>query len=258
MCKLINPLVSAAVEQSLGRERACLAVVLQSEGFGGRPWQKQKIAVVTGSSSGIGLLTAVELARERLSRGGHHARSGTQRPAGRSGAESRRARSAGPAAGRHHRDRFPSRRGGGDRPRSRPHRPAGEQCRIQHRRFCRRHAAARAPPSDGNQLLRQRRDDQGRAAGNAQAALRPHRSDHLGRRTRGRSHAEQLLPPRNLRWKVGARRCASRVHSLGIRVVLVEPGSYDTDIWERNLVIGKQRSIPARPTKNAANALPSS
>ena len=30
------------------------------------------------------------------------------------------------------------------------------------------------------------------------------------------------------------------VHSLGIRVVLIEPGDYDTDIWERNLVIGKQ------------------
>src|SRR5271157_3317467 len=30
------------------------------------------------------------------------------------------------------------------------------------------------------------------------------------------------------------------VHSLGIRVVLVEPGDYETDIWERNLVIGKQ------------------
>ena len=29
------------------------------------------------------------------------------------------------------------------------------------------------------------------------------------------------------------------MHSLGIRVVLIEPGAYDTDIWERNVVIGK-------------------
>ncbi len=39
------------------------------------------------------------------------------------------------------------------------------------------------------------------------------------------------------------------VHSLGIRVVLVEPGAYDTDIWERNLVIGKQALDPSSPNK---------
>ena len=39
------------------------------------------------------------------------------------------------------------------------------------------------------------------------------------------------------------------VHSLGIRVVLVEPGSYDTDIWERNLAIGKQALDPSSPNK---------
>jgi NAD(P)-dependent dehydrogenase (short-subunit alcohol dehydrogenase family) len=39
------------------------------------------------------------------------------------------------------------------------------------------------------------------------------------------------------------------VHSLGIRVVLIEPGSYDTDIWERNLVIGKQALDPSSPNK---------
>ena len=40
------------------------------------------------------------------------------------------------------------------------------------------------------------------------------------------------------------------VHSLGIRVVLVEPGAYDTDIWERNLVIGKQALDPKSPNKD--------
>ena len=39
------------------------------------------------------------------------------------------------------------------------------------------------------------------------------------------------------------------VHSLGIRVVLIEPGDYDTDIWERNLVIGKQALDAGSPNK---------
>ena len=39
------------------------------------------------------------------------------------------------------------------------------------------------------------------------------------------------------------------VHSLGVRVVLIEPGDYDTDIWERNLVIGKQALNASSPNK---------
>ena len=38
-------------------------------------------------------------------------------------------------------------------------------------------------------------------------------------------------------------------HSLGIRVSLVEPGAYDTDIWERNVVVGKMASDPSSPNK---------
>ncbi len=38
-------------------------------------------------------------------------------------------------------------------------------------------------------------------------------------------------------------------HSLGIRVTLVEPGAYDTDIWERNVVIAKGSLDPASPNK---------
>jgi NAD(P)-dependent dehydrogenase (short-subunit alcohol dehydrogenase family) len=38
-------------------------------------------------------------------------------------------------------------------------------------------------------------------------------------------------------------------HSLGIRVVLVEPGSYDTDIWTRNVVIAKGALDPTSPNK---------
>ena len=39
------------------------------------------------------------------------------------------------------------------------------------------------------------------------------------------------------------------VHSLGIRVVLVEPGDYDTDIWDRNVVIARQALDPNSPNK---------
>ena len=33
-------------------------------------------------------------------------------------------------------------------------------------------------------------------------------------------------------------------HSLGIRVVSVEPGAFDTDIWTRNVTIAKGRLDP--------------
>ena len=39
------------------------------------------------------------------------------------------------------------------------------------------------------------------------------------------------------------------VHSLGIRVVLIEPGDYDTDIWTRNVVIGKQAMDLSSPNR---------
>ena len=37
--------------------------------------------------------------------------------------------------------------------------------------------------------------------------------------------------------------------SLGVRVSLVEPGAFDTDIWERNVVIAKGSLDPASPNK---------
>jgi len=39
------------------------------------------------------------------------------------------------------------------------------------------------------------------------------------------------------------------VHSLGIRVALVEPGDYDTDIWDRNVKIAQQALDPNSPNK---------
>lgn len=39
------------------------------------------------------------------------------------------------------------------------------------------------------------------------------------------------------------------VHSLGIRVVLVEPGSYDTDIWQRNVKVAAGALDPSSPNR---------
>jgi NAD(P)-dependent dehydrogenase (short-subunit alcohol dehydrogenase family) len=39
-------------------------------------------------------------------------------------------------------------------------------------------------------------------------------------------------------------------HSLGIRVVLVEPGAFDTDIWTRNVTIGAGALDPDSPNKD--------
>ncbi|MDP9268178.1 MAG: SDR family oxidoreductase [Acidobacteriota bacterium] len=36
-------------------------------------------------------------------------------------------------------------------------------------------------------------------------------------------------------------------HSLGVRVVLVEPGAYATDIWVKNVVLGKRVNTPESP-----------
>jgi len=38
-------------------------------------------------------------------------------------------------------------------------------------------------------------------------------------------------------------------HSLGIRVVLVEPGAFETDIWTRNVMIGEGALDPNSPNK---------
>jgi len=38
-------------------------------------------------------------------------------------------------------------------------------------------------------------------------------------------------------------------HSLGIRVVLVEPGSFETDIWTRNVTVAKGAMDPNSPNK---------
>src|SRR5207244_11578871 len=41
-------------------------------------------------------------------------------------------------------------------------------------------------------------------------------------------------------------------HSLGIRVVLVEPGAFKTDIWDRNVRIGAFALTPESPNHERA------
>ena len=42
------------------------------------------------------------------------------------------------------------------------------------------------------------------------------------------------------------------VHSLGIRVVLIEPGAFQSDIWEKNVQIGQQAMSPGSPNQARA------
>ena len=133
---------------------------------------EEKIAVVTGSSSGIGLLTAVELALN-----GYRVVA-TMRDLGRSGRLEEAAQKAGV------RDRLDLRRLDITEFDSLP--GAVEAIVRDHGRidvlvnnagfssagFGEDMQLARASPSDRNQLLRQRRHDQGRVAGHAQAEAR--------------------------------------------------------------------------------------
>jgi NAD(P)-dependent dehydrogenase (short-subunit alcohol dehydrogenase family) len=41
-------------------------------------------------------------------------------------------------------------------------------------------------------------------------------------------------------------------HALGIRVVLVEPGAFKTDIWDRNVVVGERALRPDSPNRERA------
>ena len=83
--------------------------------------------------------------------------------------------------------------------------------------------------------------------------MRKQRSGHIIQVTSisGRAGVPMLEQLRRIQVRVEGWSESLRIemHSLGIRVVLVEPGSYDTDIWERNLVIGKQALDPNSPNR---------
>ena len=209
----------------------------------------QKVAVITGSSSGIGLLTAIEFAQNG------YCVVATMRDLGRSGRLEEAAQKAGvreqtrPPPPRRHRVRFHPRRDRSHRARPRPHRRAGQQRRIQRRRICRRPVTRRNPPSVRNQLLRQRRHEQGRAAGHARAEVRTHHPSRLRRRARGTAHCSAPTAASKFALEGFSESLRIETHSLGIRVVLVEPGAFDTDIWTRNVIVAKGALDPNSPNK---------
>ena len=103
VCKLIIFSYLSGHSQLLGREWACLRVVRQSEGFGGKTMADDKSRSCDRKLQRHRAADGRRVGGKRLSRGRHHARSRTQRPPGRGGAESRRARAPRPAAARRHR-----------------------------------------------------------------------------------------------------------------------------------------------------------
>ena len=152
----------------------------------------EKVAVVTGSSSGIGLLTAVELALN-----GYRVVA-TMRNLDNRGRLEEAAQKAGV------RDRLDLRRL--DITDFDSLAEAVDAIVRDHGRidvlvnnagfssagFVEDMQLARNSRSTGNQLLRQRRHDQSRAAGDAQAEVGAHHTSDFGRWTRGAAHDRQL------------------------------------------------------------------
>ena len=209
---------------------------------------EEKIAVVTGSSSGIGLLTTVELARN-----GYRVVA-TMRDLGRSGKLEEAAQKAGV------RDRLDLRRVDITEFDSLP--GAVEAIVRDHGRIdllVNNAGFSSAGFVEDTQLHELRHQMETNFFGNvamtkaALPVMREQRSGHIVQVTSvaGRAAAPMLSSYAASKFALEGWSEALRieVHSLGIRVVLVEPGSYDTDIWERNLVIGKQALDPSSPNK---------
>jgi NAD(P)-dependent dehydrogenase (short-subunit alcohol dehydrogenase family) len=208
----------------------------------------EKIAVVTGSSSGIGLITAVELARN-----GYRVVA-TMRDLGRSG---RLEDAAQKASVRERLDlrriditEFDSLTG------------VVEAIVRDHRRIdllVNNAGFSSAGFVEDTQLHELRHQMETNFFGNVAMTkavlpvMRKQRAGHLIQVTSvaGRAAAPMLSSYAASKFGLEGWSEALRieVHSLGIRVVLVEPGSYDTDIWERNLIIAKQALDPNSPNK---------
>ncbi len=208
----------------------------------------EKIAVVTGSSSGIGLLTTVELARN-----GYRV-AATMRDLGRSGRLEEAAQKAGV------RDRLDLRRVDISEIDSLP--GAVETIIRDHGRIdllVNNAGFSTAGFVEDTQLHELRHQMETNFFGNVAMTkavlptMRKQRSGHIVQVTSvgGRAAAPMLSSYSASKFALEGWSEALRieVHSLGIRVVLVEPGSYDTDIWERNLVIGKHALDPSSPNK---------
>jgi NAD(P)-dependent dehydrogenase (short-subunit alcohol dehydrogenase family) len=209
---------------------------------------QEKIAVVTGSSSGIGLMTAVELARN-----GYRVVA-TMRDLGRSGKLEEAAQKAGV------RDRLDLRRV--DITEMDSLASAIEAIVRDHGRIdllVNNAGFSTGGFAEDMTLAELRRQMETNFFGNVAITkavlpvMRKQRSGHIVQISSvGGRAAAPLLSSYNASkfalegWSEALR---IEVHSLGIRVVLIEPGDYDTDIWERNLVIGKQALDASSPNK---------
>jgi NAD(P)-dependent dehydrogenase (short-subunit alcohol dehydrogenase family) len=209
---------------------------------------QEKIAVVTGSSSGIGLVTAVELVRD-----GHRVVA-TMRDLGRSGRLEQAAQDAGV------RDRLDLRRV--DITETDSLADAAEaivrdlgriDVLVNNAGFS---TGGFAEDMTLDELRRQMETNFFGHVAMSKAVLpvmRRQRSGHIIQvgSVSGRASAPMVSSYAASKFALEGWSEALRieVHSLGIRVVLVEPGQYDTDIWERNLVIGKQALADNSPNK---------
>lgn len=209
---------------------------------------KEKIAVVTGSSSGIGLVTSVELARN-----GYRVVA-TMRDLARSGRLEEAAQKAGV------RDRLDLRRL--DITETDTLAPAVEGIVRDHGRIdvlLNNAGFSSAGFAEDILLSELRHQMETNFFGNVAMTkavlpiMRQQRSGHIIQVSSvGGRLAAPLLSSYNASkfalegWSESLR---VEVHSLGIRVVLIEPGDYDTDIWTRNVVIGKQAQHPSSPNR---------
>lgn len=209
---------------------------------------QEKIAVVTGSSSGIGLLTTVELARK-----GYRVVA-TMRDLGRSGRLEEAAQKAGV------RDRVDMRRADITEIGSLPTVMDGvvrDHGRVDV--LVNNAGFSSAGFAEDVSMAELRHQMETNFFGNVAMTkavlpvMRQQRSGHILQISSvgGRSSAPLLSSYSASKFALEGWSEALRieVHSLGIRVVLIEPGSYDTDIWERNLVVAKQGLDASSPYK---------
>jgi NAD(P)-dependent dehydrogenase (short-subunit alcohol dehydrogenase family) len=208
----------------------------------------EKVAVVTGGSSGIGLMTSIELALN-----GHRVVA-TMRDLGRSGKLQEAAQKACV------RDRLDLRRLDITEMDSLPQ--AVDEIVRDHSRIdvlVNNAGFSTAGFAEDLTLAEIRRQMETNFFGNVamtKAVLPTMRKQHSGHIIQvssigGRTSAPLLSSYNASKFALEGWSEALRIEvaSLGIRVVLIEPGDYDTDIWDRNVVIGKQALDPSSPNK---------
>ena len=209
---------------------------------------EEKVAVVTGSSSGIGLLTTVELARR-----GYRVVA-TMRDVGRSGRLEEAAQKAGV------RDRLDLRRL--DVTEFDSIVPVVDQIANDHGRIdvlVNNAGFSVAGFAEDLKVEEIRHQFETNFFGNVAMSkavipmMRRQRSGHIIQvaSVGGRLGQPMLSAYCGSKFALEGFSESLRIetHSLGIRVTLVEPGAYDTDIWERNVKIGEKALDPSSPNK---------